>query len=234
MAPPRGAAVKDVIEEIDVVIAAKEQHGAIVEEIEVTAKAVEESAAPDPAKLPAHGGMNPVAHRLAANNGTQCGYCSVGFVMNMTEFLYNNPEATKREIEQALDGNLCRCTGYRAILTGMKTFASDWTELDEKKRMKCRLDHEARTQIPASQIMIPFPDGADAPPTPAEQTDGTKTWLAPASLADLVQVMLENPSARLVHANTSYGVYKAEYQEAAERKHRRRHGRRAITARSIR
>ena len=72
--------------------------------------------------------MNPVAHRLALNNGSQCGYCSVGFVMNMSEFIVNNPNATKREIEDIFDGNICRCTGYRSILTGMKTFASDWTE----------------------------------------------------------------------------------------------------------
>ena len=41
--------------------------------------------------------MNPVAYRLAMNNGTQCGYCTVGFVMNMSEFLINHPKATKRE-----------------------------------------------------------------------------------------------------------------------------------------
>ena len=78
-----------------------------------------------------HAGMNPVAYRLALNNGSQCGYCSVGFVMNMSEFIANHPQATKKEIEEAFDGNLCRCTGYRAILTGMKTFASDWTAEDE-------------------------------------------------------------------------------------------------------
>ena len=84
-----------------------------------------------------HAGMNPVAYRLALNNGSQCGYCSVGFVMNMSEFIANHPHATKKEIEEAFDGNLCRCTGYRAILTGMKTFASDWDAADEQERMKC-------------------------------------------------------------------------------------------------
>ena len=87
--------------------------------------------------------MNPVAHRLALNNGSQCGYCSVGFVMNMSEFIINHPKATKKEIEEAFDGNLCRCTGYRAILTGMKTFASDWTKKDEQNRMKCLEDDGA-------------------------------------------------------------------------------------------
>ena len=87
-----------------------------------------------------HEGVNPVAYRLALNNGSQCGYCSVGFVMNMSEFLINHPHATKKEIEEAFDGNICRCTGYRAILTGMKTFASNWNADDEKNRMKCLQD----------------------------------------------------------------------------------------------
>ena len=73
--------------------------------------------------------LNEVAYRLAANNGTQCGYCTVGFVMNMTGYLAANADRklTEREIQGAFDGNICRCTGYRPILTGMKTFASDYT-----------------------------------------------------------------------------------------------------------
>ncbi|MGH1412763.1 MAG: molybdopterin cofactor-binding domain-containing protein [Pelagimonas sp.] len=196
------------------VLEAQEQHIDVVASADKAAEAIDDGAKVPLGTVPAHGGMNPVAHRLAANNGTQCGYCSVGFVMNMTEYLYNNPDATKREIEQALDGNLCRCTGYRAILTGMKTFASDWSELDEKERMKCRLDHEARTQIPASQIEIPYPDAADHVPAPAEQTSGARKWFAPTSVPDLVNLMETHPTARLVHANTSYGIYKEEYRAA--------------------
>src|SRR6202012_3144030 len=101
-------------------------------------------------------GMNPVAYRLALNNGSQCGYCSVGFVMNMSEFIVNFPKATKKEIEDAFDGNLCRCTGYRALLTGMKTFASNWTAEDEALRMKCLEDPSSAAQRPG-RIVIPFP-----------------------------------------------------------------------------
>lgn len=63
--------------------------------------------------------MNPVAYSLALNNGTQCGYCSNGWVMTMSGFLANNPPAdkkTKKDIEALFDGNICRCTGYRPIL----------------------------------------------------------------------------------------------------------------------
>lgn len=157
-----------------------------------------------------HDGMNPVAHRLALNNGSQCGYCSVGFVMNMSEFITNNPKATKKEIEEAFDGNLCRCTGYRAILTGMKTFASDWSKIDEKNRMPCIEDRGCEAQLPGT-VEIPFPKAAEGPATGVSAS----RWRAPSSLQELAALLeshRDNP-VRLVHGNTSYGVYKEEYTE---------------------
>jgi xanthine dehydrogenase/oxidase len=156
-------------------------------------------------------GMNPVAHRLAINNGTQCGYCSVGFVMNMSEFLVNNPGATKKDIEEALDGNICRCTGYRSILTGMKTFASDWSEEDEKHRMNCLPDLECSLQQPGA-IVIPFPKPAEGPLQPVDVDEGGVTWLTPTTIDEACSILRDNPDARFVHANTSYGVYRQEYE----------------------
>lgn len=171
--------------------------------------------APDHPTSACHEGMNPVAHRLAMNNGSQCGYCSVGFVMNMSEFIVNHPQATKREIEDAFDGNICRCTGYRAILTGMKTFASDWTKEDEAHRMKCKGDAGCEAQRPAD-VKIPFPDDAKVTPQPVVVDGGPRAWHTPLTLDELVRIMDANRESklRLVHGNTAYGVYKEEYLEA--------------------
>lgn len=152
-------------------------------------------------------GMNPVAHRLAINNGSQCGYCSVGFVMNMSEFIVNNPKATKKEIEDAFDGNLCRCTGYRSILTGMKTFASDWTNADQAAKMHCIEDYVSKAQLPAN-VSIPFPIGAREPAIGVE----VPRWHTPLTLAGLSEILTSHMNARLVHGNTSYGIYKDEYK----------------------
>ncbi len=159
-----------------------------------------------------HDGMNPVAHRLALNNGSQCGYCSVGFVMNMSEFITNHPKATKKEIEEAFDGNLCRCTGYRAILTGMKTFASDWTRKDEANRMKCLEDEGCAAQLPAG-VAIPFPAEARGPAEPVSSEADGQAWRTPATLAELAAILHANRErkVRLVHGNTSYGIYKDEF-----------------------
>ena len=163
-----------------------------------------------------HEGINPVAHRLAINNGTQCGYCTTGFVMNMSAFLARNPNRTKREIEDLFDGNICRCTGYRAILTGMKTFASDWSEEDEAKRMKCKTDDECDHQLAGNLVSIPFPEEARDSEQPVTVDLDGKMWLTPATLDELINVlrMHQDRTPRIVAANTSYGVYKAEYLEA--------------------
>lgn len=159
-----------------------------------------------------HEGVNPVAYRLAMNNGSQCGYCSVGFVMNLSEFLINQPKATKKQIEEVFDGNICRCTGYRAILTGMKTFASDWNQQDEAHRMQCLADPDTEAQKPGP-LVIPFPSAAEAPPQPVTSHGNAQLWRTPLTLADLAALIHANRDVnyRLVHGNTSYGVYEQEF-----------------------
>jgi len=132
--------------------------------------------------------------------------------MNMSEFLINNPKATKKQIEEALDGNICRCTGYRAILTGMKTFASDWNERDEANRMRCIADPDTAAQKPAP-LVIPFPPAAQRPAQPVTSHGIGQSWRTPITLADLAAFMhsYRDVKYRLVHGNTSYGVYEQEF-----------------------
>ncbi|KAJ2726263.1 hypothetical protein GGI07_000740 [Coemansia sp. Benny D115] len=66
---------------------------------------------------------HPVQERIALLHGSQCGFCTPGFVMSLYTLLRNNPNPTEHEIEECFDGNLCRCTGYRPILDAAKTFA---------------------------------------------------------------------------------------------------------------
>lgn len=162
--------------------------------------------------------INPVAHRLAANNGTQCGFCTPGFVMNMTEFLVNRPKATKADIEHALDGNLCRCTGYRSILTGMKTFAEDWSQQDEDKRMKCVAEPVDRPPERGARPRLAFPEGVPTEPRPLTVESGGRRWHTVTSLSGLEEVMGSTGAAgrRLVCANTSYGVYPEEVAAAVD------------------
>lgn len=71
------------------------------------------------------GGLHPVQERLAKAHGSQCGFCTPGFVMSMYTLLRskNGAPISEEEIEENLAGNLCRCTGYRPILDAFRPFA---------------------------------------------------------------------------------------------------------------
>ncbi|XP_063828756.1 uncharacterized protein LOC135078111 [Ostrinia nubilalis] len=70
-------------------------------------------------------GYHPIQKTIAENNGTQCGYCTPGWVMAMYSLAQNKKDLTKLEIEKSFGSNICRCTGYRPILDGLKKFAVD-------------------------------------------------------------------------------------------------------------
>ncbi|XP_070590412.1 xanthine dehydrogenase/oxidase [Erythrolamprus reginae] len=69
--------------------------------------------------------LHPVQERIAKSHGSQCGFCTPGIVMSMYTLLRNHPQPRMEEIEDAFQGNLCRCTGYRPILEGYRTFAKE-------------------------------------------------------------------------------------------------------------
>lgn len=68
--------------------------------------------------------LHPVQERIAKAHGSQCGFCTPGMVMSMYSLLRNHPQPTIQQINEALGGNLCRCTGYRPIVDGCRTFCN--------------------------------------------------------------------------------------------------------------
>ena len=64
---------------------------------------------------PADGSLTPVQQAMVDESGTQCGFCTVGFVMSLTGFCIDDTAKTPAMAVSAIDGNICRCTGYKSI-----------------------------------------------------------------------------------------------------------------------
>jgi len=68
--------------------------------------------------------LHPMQQAFHEHHGLQCGFCTPGMVMTAVAFAKDNPDATEQQVRHALEGNLCRCTGYQnivdAVLDGVK------------------------------------------------------------------------------------------------------------------
>jgi aerobic carbon-monoxide dehydrogenase small subunit len=65
-------------------------------------------------------GLSPVQRAFVELGATQCGFCTPGFIVTATALLRDSPHPGRTEIERAISGNLCRCTGYRKIVEAIE------------------------------------------------------------------------------------------------------------------
>jgi carbon-monoxide dehydrogenase small subunit len=65
------------------------------------------------------GALNPLQQALWESHSFQCGFCTPGFVMQITALLEENPTPDEAQIRETLSGNTCRCTGYQSIVEGV-------------------------------------------------------------------------------------------------------------------
>ncbi|XP_032090835.1 aldehyde oxidase [Thamnophis elegans] len=165
--------------------------------------------------------LNPIQERLAKCFGSQCGFCTPGMVMSMYSLLRNHPEPSMEQIVSSLDGNLCRCTGYRPILDSFSAFSSECCPLagSGKCCMEKEESKEKETYIcsglckpekfypgdPTQDYIFP-PELMRMAGEIREKTLVFKgkrtTWISPASLKELLQLKATYPQAPLVVGNT--------------------------------
>lgn len=150
-------------------------------------------------------GLSPLQKALVTHHATQCGYCTPGMVMSVHGLLKKNPNPSSQEVEDQIDGNLCRCTGYRPLLDAFQTFACEngrnCNELN--KRSSClKLEHDMEDicdyGIPRHTVKKLLISKAGI------------TWIRVLSLEDLYSVLRayrHQGTLRMVRGNTSSGVY---------------------------
>jgi carbon-monoxide dehydrogenase small subunit len=71
----------------------------------------------------ADGGLHPVQAAFRECHGLQCGFCTPGMVMASVQLLQDTPKPSEAQIREALEGNICRCTGYHNIVRAVQTAA---------------------------------------------------------------------------------------------------------------
>uniref|UniRef100_G3PRZ7 Xanthine dehydrogenase/oxidase n=1 Tax=Gasterosteus aculeatus TaxID=69293 RepID=G3PRZ7_GASAC len=176
--------------------------------------------------------LHPVQERIARAHGSQCGFCTPGFVMSMYALLRNNPTPKMADLEEAFQGNLCRCTGYRPILEGYKSLTVDGGCCGGRGRDNaCCLANgsaaETSSQEVADESSCLFRAADFAPFDPTQEVifppelmslikdqrsaslcfkGDRATWLQPCSLDELVLLKWKHPDAKVVVGNTEVGI----------------------------
>ena len=147
-------------------------------------------------------GVSREQFEIAKCNGSQCGYCTPGFVMNLHSLRMQYASRTKAQIEQAFDGNICRCTGFRPILYAMSHFGSDWTPQDAHGTPECVLQDPP--PLRSGDVRAPAPQ----PRAPASYARGGKNWYRPESIDAFDQLCrdIDPPNRAFVAGNTASGV----------------------------
>ena len=76
--------------------------------------------------LPADDGvLSPLQRAFVEQAAVQCGFCTPGFLMTLTALLEHNPDPSRAEVDEAMAGNICRCTGYSAIRAAVRAVVQE-------------------------------------------------------------------------------------------------------------
>jgi len=139
-------------------------------------------------KSRADGTLHPVQRAMVECHGSQCGFCTPGFVMSLYALYRTEREPDESQVRQALSGNLCRCTGYRPILAAARRMyeypsVSDSESALIKQLRALRVTSEKRLSSQGS------------------------SYVAPTTIPELAQACAERPDAILLAGGTDVGLW---------------------------
>ena len=135
------------------------------------------------------GNLHPVQQAMVDFHGSQCGYCTPGFVMSMFGLYKSDSQNTREVIEDALTGNLCRCTGYQPILEAAEHVLTK-REPDQFSKLENEVI-EAIRSIPKDSVHI---------------DTGEQKYFLPETLDELLNFRKKYPSAILINGATDIAL----------------------------
>jgi xanthine dehydrogenase small subunit len=132
--------------------------------------------------------LHPVQQKMVECHGSQCGYCTPGFILSLFEGYYRNDLQEEWQLDDQLCGNLCRCTGYRPIREAASEAFAQRANLNGRDGFADRLKQ--------GEVKL----GA------AHYEAGNEKFFRPTSLAGLLTLLQEQPEARMVAGATELGL----------------------------
>jgi len=140
------------------------------------------------------GALHPVQQAMVDYHGSQCGFCTPGIVMSLYGLWMRDPHPTQPAIEKALQGNLCRCTGYAPIIKAAKAISSYGApEADPLRAERIALKGRIKALNDGSRVEI----------------DGK--IIIPASLDDFASIYEANPKATILAGSTDVGLWVTKF-----------------------
>jgi xanthine dehydrogenase small subunit len=147
--------------------------------------------------LARNGALNPVQQAMVDHHGSQCGFCTPGFVMSLYGLWMRDPNPSQAAIEKALQGNLCRCTGYAPIIRAARAISSYGApEADPLRAERIAMVGRIRALNDGKRVEV---GGA------------SNRVIIPANLDDFASVYVENPQATVVAGATDVGLWVTKF-----------------------
>ncbi len=138
-----------------------------------------------------NGRLHSVQKAMVDQHGSQCGFCTPGFVMSMFAMYHSGCSTDRKSIDDALAGNLCRCTGYapivRAVRQVLKDREADQFDAVEQQTRSALADLDATSSI--------------------HLKSDRQRYYAPATVEELAQLLKAKPACRIVAGATDVGLW---------------------------
>ena len=142
--------------------------------------------------------LHPVQQAMVDHDGSQCGYCTPGFVMSLYTLYQNHQDPNLEVIQDALTGNLCRCTGYRSIISAALDAQVDHPSINDSDHQQLIDDIKALETHPLAIV------------------GSTQKYFQPYTLEDAVRLRSMYPAATLINGATDCALRVTKNDELIE------------------